>query len=153
MEDRLTVLREINAAIDAMDMTAIDEGLRKLPSLEQQGIRREDPIAFAARIQRLNNEKEKTSMKRIKKTFKAVLIAAAIVVLMTGSVYAANTFRNMYVRFQNVHDADDYVIIGLPDWALDITDLVLKAPDENGNMVEIFNSDNEGIVKSKVLQP
>jgi hypothetical protein len=151
MEDRLTVLKEIDAAIDVMDMAGIDEGLCKLPSLEQQGIQRESPDDFAARIQSIN--KERLGVKRLMKPLKAVLIAAAIVVLMTGSVYAANTFRNMYVRFQNVHDADDYVIIGLPDWALDITDLVLKAPDENGNMVEIFNSNNEGIVKSKVLQP
>jgi hypothetical protein len=153
MDDRLTVLKAIDIAIDAMDMTAIDEELRKLPSLGQQGVLPENPIAFAARIQKFNKEKEKLSVKRLKKPLKVLLIAAAVAVLTAGSVYAASAYWNTYVRFQNINDADDYVIIGLPDESVEIMDIVLKAPDENGKLVEIFNSKNKGIVKSKVLQP
>jgi hypothetical protein len=153
MDDRLTVLKAIDTAIDAMDMTAIDEELRKLPSLGRQGVLPENPIAFAARIQKINNEKEKLSVKRLKKPLKVLLIAAAVAVLTAGSVYAASAYWNVYVRFQNINDANDNVIIGLPDGAVDITSVVLKSPDENGELVEVFNSTNKGIVKSKVLQP
>jgi hypothetical protein len=149
MEDRLTLLKEIDAAIDRMDMAGIDDVLLKLPSIEQPGIGQESPTDFAARIHQLH--KERSNMKWIKKPLKVVLIAAAVAVLMAGSVYAASKY--MYFRFQNIYDAEDYFIVGFPESELDLVSITLKAPDENGNMVEVFNSENKGIVKTRVLQP
>lgn len=88
MKHKSDVLKEIDAAIDDMDMVRIEAGLNELPAPEPDGI--ENPKAFAARIQKIN--KERTEMK---KPFRFITIAGVAVVLMAGAAFAAGGFNGI----------------------------------------------------------
>lgn len=90
MQGKIKMIIKIEAAIDAMDGFGIAKGLDSLSDLESQPISPEDPMLFAARIQKLN--KERIMMIKPIKGMR-VAIVAAVVLLMGLTVYAANAFN------------------------------------------------------------
>ncbi len=95
MQDKVEILKKIDAAIDAMDEASIDSGLQALYPLEPQPIQMEDPSLFAARIQKRN--KENHTMKQSAKGFR-IAIVAAVILIMSVTVYATGALR--FFRFQ-----------------------------------------------------
>ncbi len=90
MQEKQRVLKELDTAIDAMDMASIERGLNTLQELEHQPVKAENVQDFAARIKNLNRE-DKMKMKP-SKTMKVALVAA-IVSAMGITAYAANELK------------------------------------------------------------
>lgn len=90
MEKKKHIQKQLDAAIDRMDMEAIEQELQALSALEQDPIQPEDPALFAARICRI--EKERTPMKNTKSTLRIALVVAVVALLSVG-VYAANAMN------------------------------------------------------------
>jgi hypothetical protein len=86
VKSRKQILKDLDDAIDRMDTAAIDAALLEVP----REISPEDPALFAARILKLN--KEKNSMKYSRRPLKFALVAAVILV-MGVTAYAAVTGR------------------------------------------------------------
>lgn len=126
MNDKKAILKEMEKAIDDMDMAAFDRGLDMLSSLETQNIVAEEPRIFSARVQKLCQEdiqmESKPSWSRKKTRFIAV-IAVASALLMGASVYAANNLN----LFSFLSD-DKYVTIRTTE---DITEDEAKARAES----------------------
>ena len=90
MEDKIRILKELDAAIDAMDETQINMGLDALQGLEQEPIGVEEAESYAAHILELYRRENQTV--KPKKYFRAAIAAAAIA-LMGITAYAATTYH------------------------------------------------------------
>ncbi len=89
MKSKNQILKELDAAIDAMDMSAVERGLLELGSGESgPSVTPGAPRLFAAKIIKLNEEK--TKMKYSRKHIRAAIVAAAVL-LMGVTAYAAVT--------------------------------------------------------------
>ena len=89
-EDKLRILKELDAAIDTMDETQINMGLDALQKLEQEPIGVEDTESYVARILEIN--RRETKIMKPKRYFR-VAIAAAAIALMGITAYAATTYH------------------------------------------------------------
>ena len=87
MNQKQKILRELDAAIDGMDLDGIDRNLTRLTALEPHKIEAEDAKLFAARIKKL--DKERNYKMKNKKTMRIVLVAAAILTVTSIGVYAS----------------------------------------------------------------
>ncbi len=89
MNSKDQILKELDAAIEARDMSAVENGLHELGSGESgPSVMPEDPKLFAAKIIKLNEEKN--TMKYSRKHIRAAIVAAAVL-LMGVTAYAAVT--------------------------------------------------------------
>ena len=86
MQEKNRLLRELDSAIDRGDISEINNGIKALTELQAEPIQAEDAMLFAARIQKIN--KEKNHMNKPKRIL-PVAIIAAIVMAMGVTAYAA----------------------------------------------------------------
>ena len=92
-EKQQKLCRQLDRAIDAGELAEVDRILAQLDSLAAKTIEAEDQALFAARIKGMG--KEHLSMN--KKSMRTVLIAAALVVVVSLGVYAASNWRSFQV--------------------------------------------------------
>lgn len=90
MQDKAEILNKIDAAIDAGDLDEINARLDELSAMESLTIRPENAKLFAARLQKLN--KEKNAMIRPNRPIRIAIVAAAVM-LMGLTVYAATALN------------------------------------------------------------
>lgn len=90
MEEKIRLLKEIDAAIDAMDEAGINKGLEALRNLEESPVYVEDSKSYAAHI--LKQSRRENKMIRPKRYVRAAIAAAAIA-LMGVTAYAATTLN------------------------------------------------------------
>lgn len=91
MNEKQKILRELDAAIDGMDLDGIDRNLTRLTALEPHKIEAEDVKLFAARIKQL--DKERNYKMKNGKTIRIVLVAAAILTVTSIGVYASGVLN------------------------------------------------------------
>lgn len=91
METRRDLQRELDQAIDVMDMDAVEDLLGQLTGIEPTIPVAEDSRLFAARVKRLEKEQQPMKMNR---TTRMTLIAAAIVASLSLGVYAASNMSS-----------------------------------------------------------
>lgn len=91
METRRDLQRELDQAIDTMDMDAVGELLGQLAGIEPTIPAAEDSRLFAARVKQLEKEREPMKMNR---TTRMTLIAAAVAASLSVGVYAANNMSS-----------------------------------------------------------
>lgn len=90
MDDKTRILKELDAAIDAMDETKINQGLDALQQLDPIPMYVEAPEVFVAHILECNRRENKVM--KPKKYFR-VAVAAAAIALMGITAYAATTYN------------------------------------------------------------
>ena len=90
MQEKSRILRELDSAIDRGDISEINNGIEALTELQTEPIQAEDAMLFAARIEKIN--KEKNHMNKPKRIL-PVAIIAAIVMAMGVTAYAAVQFN------------------------------------------------------------
>lgn len=90
MQNKVEILNKIDAAIDAGDMDSINAGLDELSAMESLTVHPENAKHFAARLQKMN--KEKNSMMRLNRPVRIAIVAAAVM-LMGLTVYAATALN------------------------------------------------------------
>ncbi len=91
IETRRDLQRELDQAIDTMDMDAVGELLGQLAGIEPTIPAAEDSRLFAARVKQLEKEREPMKMNR---TTRMTLIAAAVAASLSVGVYAANNMSS-----------------------------------------------------------
>lgn len=90
MKDEKQLLKELDQAIDQMDLRAIDDGLDALSAMETNPIAAEDAKLFSARIQK--QSKGSFHMQKSRKALK-IAVCAAVIMLVGVTAYAAGATR------------------------------------------------------------
>ena len=135
MKNRRDILKELEAAIDSADMSAIDLALERLASEEPETITPEDAQLFSARILKLSEEKH--NMKSFGKTSR-IAVAVAAVLLMGVTVYAAVSMKMF--SFQS---GDRFVTIRTTDA---MTEQEAKAMAEGAQETRDFEAEGANVV-------
>ena len=112
MKNKQQIMAELEAAIDRMDMREIDSGLAHLSSVETQKIEAEDVDLFSARI--LRQSKETQKMKHMRTPIK-VIVAAALVLAMGVTAFAATRGLNIFT----IQSGNQFAILQTTDHMTD----------------------------------
>ena len=88
MQKKDELRRALDSAIDRGELAAIESSLEALMAQEADTIRAEDPRLFAARLQKMQMNKERLSMNQPRKWMTAAVVAAAVLV-MGATAFAA----------------------------------------------------------------
>lgn len=91
MNERQKYQKDLEQAVDQMDLTGISAILDQLDALEQNSIQPEDPILFAARIRKLHQERTRSMVSFFNK--KTILVAACLAVVLSVGAYAAGKWQ------------------------------------------------------------
>lgn len=91
MNERQKYQKDLEQAVDQMDLTGISAILDQLDALEQNSIQPEDPVLFAARIRKLHQERTRSMVSFFNK--KTILVAACLAVILSVGAYAAGKWQ------------------------------------------------------------
>ena len=91
MNERQKYQKDLEQAVDQMDLTGISAILDQLDALEQNSIQPEDPVLFAARIRKLHQERTRSMVSFFNK--KTILVAACLAVVLSVGAYAAGKWQ------------------------------------------------------------
>lgn len=91
MNERQKYQKDLEQAVDQMDLTGISAILDQLDALEQNSIQPEDPVLFAARIRKLHQERTRSMVSFFNK--KIILVAACLAVILSVGAYAAGKWQ------------------------------------------------------------
>lgn len=90
MDEKQEYMSQLDEAIDRMDLETVGALLDRMDALEPAAVSPEDPSLFAARIRKLQSERE--SMMKHKKT--KIILAACLAAALSVGVYASGVWTH-----------------------------------------------------------